>query len=751
MDDPQASSPPLFGLNEEQRQMRPHVPVLLPLPLAGAYDYLLPEGCTFLAVGTYVRVPLGPREVIGVVWERKAEAAAVAAKKLRAIAHIYDAPPMPEPSRRLVEWVAGYTLTPPGAVLRMAVNVPAALEPPKPVLAYRLADAVMQPPASKAIVKITAARQRVLALLSDMPPMPPGDLAREAGCSPAVIRGMADAGLLVPVLLPARHDFPPLNPHHLGPTLSEEQQAAAEELRMAVTVGGYCCTVLDGVTGSGKTEVYLEAVTTALQAGRQVLVLVPEIALTPQMLDRFTKRFGAAPLPWHSELTGAQRRDIWRAVADGSAQIIVGARSALFLPFPALGLIVVDEEHEAAFKQEDGVPYHGRDMAVVRAHQGRIPIILVSATPSLESLVNAETGRYTRVHLPERHGGATLPDIALIDLRRDKPERQHFLSPTLREALLQTLASGEQSLLFLNRRGYAPLTLCRTCGHRIQCPNCTAWLVEHRYQRRLQCHHCGFFMPTPRECPSCEAEDSLVACGPGVERISEEVMALLPGARVVEMTSDSLTGPTAIAALVDRVRAQEVDVIIGTQIVAKGHHFPMLTLVGVVDGDIGLAGGDLRAAERTYQMLHQVAGRAGRAERAGRVMIQTWQPDHPVMQALLADDRDGFMQAEQQARADAGMPPFGRLAALILSGPDADAVDGVARALARSAPDYAGVVVLGPAPAPLALLRGQHRRRFLIKADRTVAVQTLLAHWLAQVPVPNAVRVQVDIDPYSFL
>lgn len=744
---PQTSSAPLFDPQDATENPTVFtVPVLLPLPLPAAYDYRLPEGYDSLPPGTYIKVPLGPREEIGVVWERKAGAKPVPTAKLRRIEQVFDAPPMPEASRRLVEWVASYTLSPPGSVLRMAVNVPAALEPPKPVLAYHIAADALANPA-----KLTPARKRVLELLAHAPPLPPGDLAREAGCSPAVVRGMADAGLLAPVRLPPKPLAPIFDADKTGFPLSDEQQAAAETLCATVTQGGYSTTVLDGVTGSGKTEVYLEAVAAAVKTGRQVLVLVPEIALTPQMLDRFVARFGTAPLPWHSELTGAQRRDIWRSVAEGRAQIVVGARSALFLPFPDLGLIVVDEEHETAFKQEDGVPYHGRDMAVVRGHLGKIPVILVSATPSLESLINAESGRYTRVHLPERHGGASMPAISLVDLRREKPERGGFLSPPLRAALLENLAGGEQSLLFLNRRGYAPLTLCRSCGHRIQCPNCTAWLVEHRYQRRLQCHHCGFFRPTPKHCPSCDAEDSLVACGPGVERIAEEVTALLPTARVVEMTSDNLSGPAAIQALVERIRAHEVDVIIGTQIVAKGHHFPLLTLVGVVDGDIGLAGGDLRAAERTFQMLHQVSGRAGRAEKPGRVLIQTFQPEHPVMQALLADDRDGFLQAEAHARAEAGMPPYGRLAALILSSADPDAVDAVGRALARAAPDVAGALILGPAPAPLALLRGQHRRRFLIKADRTVTLQPLLSDWLARVPVPGAVRVQVDIDPYSFL
>jgi primosomal protein N' (replication factor Y) len=403
-------------------------------------------------------------------------------------------------------------------------------------------------------------------------------------------------------------------------------------------------------------------------------------------------------------------------------------------------------------------------MAVVRAQLGGIPAVLVSATPSLESLNNVRGGRYGALHLPERHGGAVLPEVGLVDLRQDKPEKlaglgPGWLSAALRQAIAETLDAGEQVLLFLNRRGYAPLTLCRACGHRLQCPNCTAWLVEHRLAGRLQCHHCGYAARLPSACPDCGAEGTLTACGPGVERLAEETRLLFPQARQALMTSDTLVGPQSAAEMVRAVQAREIDLLIGTQIVAKGHHFPHLTLVGVVDADLGLYGGDLRAAERTYQLLHQVAGRAGRAEHRGRVLLQTAEPEHPVMQALAAgaeeNGRDTFFEAEAAARKAAGLPPFGRLAALILSGPDPRQLDETARALARSAPQEAlkegGVSILGPAPAPLAVLRGRHRRRFLVKAPRGFRLQPLLRAWLGQAKLPHAVRLQVDIDPYSFL
>jgi len=510
-------------------------------------------------------------------------------------------------------------------------------------------------------------------------------------------------------------------------------------------------TLLDGVTGSGKTEVYFQAIAAALEAGRQALVLLPEIALGVQSLDRFVRRFGVRPAEWHSDLTPAERRHTWRGVAEGRLPVVVGARSALFLPFPKLGLIVIDEEHDPSYKQEDGVIYHARDMGVVRGSLSRLPVVLVSATPSLETVVNVEQGRYRRLHLPERHAGAAVPDVRVIDMRRQKLERQRFLAPPLVAALDATLQAGEQAMLFLNRRGYAPLTLCRNCGHRFQCSNCTAWLVEHRFVRELQCHHCGHLEKTPEFCPACGAAGTLAACGPGVERLAEEVSARFPAARLAVMASDTLSGPRAVAELVRGVEGHTIDVLIGTQVMAKGHHFPLLTLVGVVDADLGLSGGDLRAAERTFQLLHQVAGRAGRAERPGRVYLQTYMPEHPVMRALTANDRDRFLQAEAEERRRHGWPPYGRLVALILSGPDDESVNFLARALGRAAPHLRGVEILGPAPAPLAVLRGWHRRRFLLKAERGVHLQAVIRAWLDPIKLPSNVRLQVDIDPYSFL
>jgi primosomal protein N' (replication factor Y) (superfamily II helicase) len=738
------------------------VAVLLPLPLTGPYDYLVPPELE-VGPGSVVRVPLAQRELIGAIWDEPLESAPADDKelplaRLRPVLEVLPVPPLTAAARRFLAWVADYTLAAPGAVLRMALSSPAALETPKPAILYRCREG-----GSAEGLRLTPARRRVLAELDAGPARSLADLSQAAGVGTAVVKGLAQAGVLeaVEVVQEPRFDLP--DPGAAAPVLSDRQAVAAESLRGAVreasaagAAGAFSVTLLDGVTGSGKTEVYFEAIAEAVAAGRQALVMLPEIALSAQWLERFERRFGVAPALWHSDLTSAQRRATWRAVALGRAPVVVGARSALFLPYPDLGLIVVDEEHESAFKQEDGVTYHARDMAVVRAQLGGIPAVLVSATPSLETLNNVRGGRYRALHLPERHGDAALPSIALVDLRQDRPAKLEGLGPswlsdTLRKAIGETLAAGEQVLLFLNRRGYAPLTLCRACGHRLQCPNCTAWLVEHRLAGRLQCHHCGYAARLPSSCPDCGAEGSLTACGPGVERLAEEARVLFPQARQATMTSDTLTGPESAAALVQAVQARDIDLLIGTQIVAKGHHFPHLTLVGVVDADLGLYGGDLRAAERTYQLLHQVAGRAGRAEHPGRVLLQTAEPDHPVMEALAAGDRDRFFAAEAAAREGAGLPPFGRLAALVLSGHDARQLDEVCRVLARAAPRVEGVTVLGPAPAPLAVLRGRHRRRFLVKAPRGFRLQPLLRAWLGQAKIPSAIRLQVDVDPYSFL
>jgi primosomal protein N' (replication factor Y) len=726
------------------------VPVLVPVPLDGPFDYRLDEGPA-PAPGTFVEVPFGGRRLVGVVWDEPSKKA-LPLHRLKPLGLVLEAPPMPAPLRALVRHVAAETLAPTGAVLKLAMSVPAALEPWPAKLAYRKApDAAPE--------GLTKQRAAVLGALVGDRPLLPAAIAKAAGVSAGVVQAMAKDGLLVAEPLVERPRWPRPDHARVGVSLTAAQRTAADRLCRLVEDEGAGIALLDGVPGAGKTEVYFEAVAAALRQGRRVLVLLPEIALSAQWLARFQRRFGHPPAVWHSALTPAQRRRTWRLIAEGAIDVVVGARSALFLPLTELGLVVVDEEHDGSFKQEDMVLYHARDMAIARARLEGCPIVLASATPSVESAMMAgcimggppALPGWHHVALPARHGGATMPSVRLVDLRRERPPRGGFLSPPLREALTRNLAAGAQSLLFLNRRGYAPLTLCRACGHRLACPNCSAWLVAHRLRGRLQCHHCGYSMPAPEHCPSCGAVGMLAASGPGVERLAEEVDELLPGARVALMTSDTAADTKAAAAIVEGMEDHRIDVLIGTQIIAKGHHFPDLTLVGVVDADLGLGGGDLRAAERTFQLLYQVAGRAGREDRPGRVLIQTHLPEHPVMQALAVGDKDRFLAVELEERRIGEMPPFGRLAALIFAGADAERVKVEARAVARAAPETEGVIVLGPAPAPLALLRGRYRERVLVKATTEIDLPAWLRAWLGAIKLPSAVHLQVDVDPVSFL
>ncbi len=714
------------------------------MPLEAPYDYLVPAGVA-VAPGDFVRVPLGSQERIGVVWQGALVdgRAAVAPEKLRSIIERIDAPPLPLISLEFAEWVARYTLSPPGMVLAMMMSARQAFAPPKPRFGYRLEGS---PPG-----RLTRARARVLEAAANGLVWPKSALAEAAGVGQGIIDGLAAAGTLVKKVLPPEA-WPQPDPGYAGVELSGEQAAAAAALRGAVMAEAYSVTLLDGVTGAGKTEVYFEAVAQALEAGKQALVLLPEIALTSQFIDRFEARFGARPVEWHSEITPHRRGRAWRAVARGEARVVVGARSALFLPFRNLGLIVVDEEHESAFKQADRVIYQGRDMSVVRGALGGVPVVLSSATPSIESHVNADEGRYKRLRLQARFAGATLPKIEAIDLREHPPERGRWMSPVLVERVTEALTDQQQALLFLNRRGYAPLTLCRVCGYRFECPHCSVWLVEHRFRNKLQCHHCGASVPVPNDCPQCGAEDALVSCGPGVERIAEEVFERYPDARIAILSSDLVPNMAALRAVLEQITQGRADIVIGTQLVAKGHHFPGLAVVGVIDGDLGLNQGDPRAAERTYQLLHQLTGRAGREVVAGFGYIQTYRPDHPVVEALVSGDRDRFISQEAAAREQAAYPPFGRLAALIVSARSGANAQGFARALVRAAPAAAKITVLGPAEAPLAVVSGRHRMRILVKAARETDLQAYLRAWLARAPaLRGGVRLTVDVDPYNFL
>ena len=706
-----------------------------------AYTYSVPGGMD-LKPGDIVTVPLGPREALGCVWDEPV--GDVNPAKLRAVTGRIDVPPLRPKLMEFVDWVAKYTLAERGMVLKMVLRSSDVLAAEKPVTGVVWHGELPE--------RMTPARTRVVEHLREQSVWPKSALADVSGVSPGVIDGLIEAGVLERTDLTLRPVIKAPDPEHAVNDLNEVQAEAAALMAGKVRDGEFSVSLLDGVTGSGKTEVYFEAIAEALREGRQALVLLPEIALTQDFLERFARRFGAAPGEWHSGVSGRARARVWQGVASGEVRVVAGARSALFLPFADLGLIVVDEEHDPAFKQEDRVTYNARDMAVKRGHIGGFAIILSSATPSVESRANADAGRYTHVKLPERFGGAAMPGVKLLDMRSDGPERGHFLAPALTAAIAQACEAGQQSLVFLNRRGYAPLTLCRRCGFRFECPQCTAWLVEHRFRRKLMCHHCGHERPVPPACPNCQAPDSLVACGPGVERIAEELVALFPDQRIAVLSSDLVPGIRAMRTLLAEIAKGQADIVIGTQLVAKGHNFPLMSVVGVVDADVALQSADPRAAERTFQILSQVVGRAGRDGTPAQAFIQTYVPDNPVLKAIAAGDREAFYARELEARSKAGMPPFGRLAALIVSGRDRNGVQAYAKLLRRAAPRVAETEILGPAEAPIAMIRGRYRMRLLARSARHVDLSAIVRNWLENGPKPTGgIRVQADIDPVSFL
>ncbi|SLN41479.1 Primosomal protein N' [Roseovarius litorisediminis] len=718
------------------------VAVLTTQPLDRALDYKAPEGGCH--IGAFVEVPLGPRKVLGVVWGPGQGGFDLS--KARSVIRVLDAAPMRDEMQEFLQRAADYTLTPMPAMLRLATRAPGLSDPPSMRKVYRLGQGRPD--------RETDARRRVLAVLNEYGGLSftLKELSDQAGVTSSVVKGLVKQGVVLEEDTPRDVPFRLLDPALSAKDLTEDQARAADALQAGLRKGGYGTTLLRGVTGSGKTEVYLEAVAECLRQRRQALVLLPEIALTAEFLKRIEARFGAKPAEWHSGVTMTERRRTWKMVGQAGCQVVVGARSALFLPFQNLGLIVVDEEHDTSYKQEDGVLYNARDMAVLRASICGARVVLASATPSLESWANAEAGKYERLELTARFGEAVMPDLRAIDMRTEALPSTRWISPTLQKAVQARVDKGEQALLFINRRGYAPITLCRACGHQLGCEHCDARLVEHRFLKRLVCHQCGETRPIPDACPSCQAEDRLAAVGPGVERLSEEAAALFPDARIATLSSDMFGSARALKEQIEQIAVGGADIIIGTQLVAKGHNFPHLTLVGVIDADLGLQGSDMRAAERTFQLMRQVAGRAGRAEKPGTAMLQTFQPEHPVIRAILAGDEEGFWRAEADERRHAGVPPFGRMAGIILSSPDMQGVFDLGNELARRDGPLRqiGAQVYGPAAAPVARIRGRHRVRLLVKAPKGAALQVAVAQWIGQVRIPGQLRLTVDIDPQSF-
>ncbi len=727
---------------QEFFQAGERVGVLTTQPLDRLLDYRAPEGGCFL--GAYVEVPLGPRKVLGVVWGPGA--GDFDSAKLRSVIRVLDVAPMRTEMRQFLGKAADYTLTPMPAMLRLATRAPGLSDPPSMRKILRRGEGTPD--------RMTDARRRVLEVLEQYGGLAftPRELADMADVTPSVVKGLVKQGALREEEAPRDTPYPHLDPELTSKQLTEDQSRAAAALAEGVRSGRYGTTLLKGVTGSGKTEVYLEAVAAALRAGRQALVLLPEIALTAEFLTRVEARFGAKPAEWHSGATMTERRRVWKMVGQGAAQLVIGARSALFLPFRDLGLIIVDEEHDTSYKQEDGVLYNARDMAVLRAAMCSAQVVLASATPSLETWANAEAGKYQRLDLTSRFGASVLPEMRAVDMRSEDLLPSTWISPTLKQAMKLRLERGEQSLLFLNRRGFAPVTICRACGAQVACDHCDARMVEHRFMKRLMCHQCGETKPVPEVCPSCEVEGKMAPVGPGIERLAEEATSLFPEARIAVLSSDLFGSARALKTRIEEIAKGEADIILGTQLVAKGHNFPMLTLVGVIDADLGLQGSDLRAAERTFQLMRQVAGRAGRAERPGEALMQTFQPEHPVIRAILSGDEESFWKAEAAERQAAGVPPFGRMAGIILSGSDLAAVFDLGNAMARNDGPLRqiGAQLFGPAPAPIARVRGRHRVRLLVKAAKGAPLQEAIARWTAPLRLKGDLRLSIDIDPQSF-
>ena len=716
------------------------VAVLTSQPLDRMLDYKAPEGGCRL--GAFVEVPLGPRKVLGVVWAPGM--GDFDYTKTRSVIQVLDVAPMLQSMQNFLCRMSDYTLTPMPKMMRLATRAPGLGDPPSMRHVYRIGDIK--------IIRMTDNRQRVLALLGEFPEQSfmLKELAEAAEVTTSVVKGLVKLGAVAEHATPQDMPFPMLDPSLPSKELSGDQEAAVEYLQGNGV--GYSTTLLKGVTGSGKTEVYLEAVSACLKQGRQALVLLPEIALTSEFLTRVEARFGARPAEWHSGVTMTERRRTWKMVGQGNAQMVVGARSALFLPFQDLGLIVVDEEHDTSYKQEDGVLYNARDMAVLRASLVGGKVVLASATPSLESWENVESGKYRKIDLKSRFGAAKMPEMRAIDMRKETLPGDCWISPSLHKMVVDRIKVGEQSLLFINRRGYAPVTLCRACGNQVGCDSCDARMVEHRFLKRLMCHQCGETKPVPKICPSCKAEGRLAVVGPGVERLAEEATALFPDAKVAVLSSDMFGSARALKAQIAALAAGEVDVIIGTQLVAKGHNFPLLTLVGVIDADLGLQGSDLRAAERTFQLMRQVAGRAGRSDKPGVAILQTHQPEHPVIRAILGGDEETFWQTEAREREVAGVPPYGRLVGVVLSSNNEQEAFDVGQAMVQNCIPLMkiGAQVFGPAPAPIARIRGRHRVRILVKASKSAPIQTALTEWAAQFKLPNSLRLSIDIDPQSF-
>ena len=710
-----------------------------------------------IKVGDIVKVPFSNKGLIwGVVRNKKLYSNNT---KLKTVVDISELPSLSSNYLKFIDWVAEWTMASPGSVLKLALSVPSAFDPIKQKTVWTLSPICKNLKTVKEVIlyfnkiKITQNRQKILNSLFKTKVKSSSELINETGVSLSVIKTLEKNKLIQKTQsLRTEHylfELPITDFNKVD--LTKDQVKASDLLVKHVKMEDFRTILLDGVTGSGKTEVYFEAVAAALNLNKQVLILLPEISLSFIWIERFKKRFGVKPAEWHSNLTPKVRRETWRELSKGQAKIVVGARSALFLPLPNLGLVIVDEEHDHSFKQEEGVLYNARDMALIRSKLFKCPIILSSATPSLETWSNSRNKKYSTVKLQKRIGEAQMPTINLIDMRTNSALHGSWISNHLEMEILENFKKKELVLLFLNRRGYAPLTLCKSCGFRLSCEFCKSWLVEHRSINNFLCHQCGYLKKIKSTCDSCGEENSMISCGPGVERLKEEISLKFPEAKTEILSSDTIQNPESLNQFIKKINDQSIDLIIGTQIVAKGHNFRRLTLVGIIDGDISLSGGDLRASEKTFQLLQQVSGRSGRENLPGKVFIQTYDPENDVMKALQKNNRDDFLKIEALDRQESQMPPFGRLAAIIISSKNESILDFLANKLAVQVPKFKDVIILGPAPAPVAIIRGRHRRRFLIKTSKNVNIQKVIKVWISSIKVHSSVKLAIDIEPYTFM
>jgi primosomal protein N' (replication factor Y) len=749
-----------------------YVEVALPVPLRRRFTYRVREGLD-LPLGSRVAVPFHGRKMVGFVLGHP-EAAPDGVANIKEVAGLLESEPVfpPELLRFLLE-AADYYLHPLGEVLRAA----APAMPSERLRALRddgfleagetLRGAAV---ATRRVVFVRSTgkaaegrlgrrQQAVLALLSERVEVPADELREHVGAARAVLRGLAERGLLTLEERDVAADpfFGDSIPLDVPPALHPDQTAAVEQLVRALDDRG-ATHLLHGVTGSGKTEVYLRVIAEAQRRGCGALLLVPEIALTPQLVGRFRARFGDRIAVLHSGLTDKQRTEAWRGLRKGELQLAVGARSAIFAPVPDLGVIVVDEEHDPSFKQEEGFRYHARDLAILRAHRAGALCILGSATPSVETFHRARAEQIGLSSLPTRATAQALPAVEVVDLRRHGagPSGHPLITGPLHRALERTLAGGTQAILFLNRRGFAPSLRCGACGEVAQCPACSVGLTEHRRAGSLRCHYCDFSMPSTLRCPSCKHE-ALEPLGVGTEKLEESLAEAFAPARVARLDRDTAAGGRAIEAVLDRLRRGEVDILVGTQMVTKGHDIPTVTLVGVVLADQSLAFPDFRAAERTFQLLSQVAGRAGRGDRPGSVVLQTFQPEHPAIVCAQQHDYARFFETELEHRRELGYSPFGRLVAIRLDHGDEtrgrDAAELLASHLRRHPAIRSEVVqLLGPAPAPIARLRARFRFRLLLRSPDRRALRAVARAAADRIDEGlGAARAHVDVDPVSML